>query len=313
VHLTKNNFNSSLRTTDLHFALHSYCKKCASANRASARLTLSAEDRKLDAMVNSAQTANRALGAPPPDFDRDSLRAYMNSKGYRSAITGKLCVLARGVDWMVSLDRHPNADGPYMLGLNDPSLLNVRLVASEEQLKRMGTCLPESEDFRELFQFALDDIMGRTDLAARAAHVARWEEALTDRMSPMRVWLRKMVHTQRGNDKKAKRSVSSNITELELLDYLRAIDFHDEYARAPIQPEADSFMMLTLDRVDNSKNHSAANTKATVFLLNGFGNSHSGGICYSRKKLLEHLLDQNLMPLTDEERTAVAAAHDAAA
>jgi hypothetical protein len=200
---------------------------------------------------------------PPPDFDRGSLRTWLDRNGYRSAITGKLVVLAGGRDWMASLlDRYPNADGPYMLGLKDPNLLNVRLVASEEQSRRVGGRLPESDDFRALFQFALDDIMDRTDLLARAAHVKLWEEALAEPKGRIHDFLRVLIKSQRSNDRAKKRDASTNVTVKQLVAKLRAIEFHDEHACAPIALEMQTFMTLSLDRVDNAKNHSAANVKA---------------------------------------------------
>ncbi len=56
MHLTKNDFNGTLRTANLHFVLCSYCKKCKSAKTTTRRMALSAEGKKLEAMVRTAHT-----------------------------------------------------------------------------------------------------------------------------------------------------------------------------------------------------------------------------------------------------------------
>jgi hypothetical protein len=316
--LAKSEFQIRLSAECSKFSLNKKCKECVVARNND----LPPDVKKSRGMVTSAQAGNRALGVAPPDFKREDVVPWLEGLGFRSELTGKLVYLEGGVDWMASFDRK-DAKGPYMR-------YNIRVVAAEEQLREVDGDIPQKDDFLNVFKNALADVMGTSDLAARAAHAAMWRKALRDPKSAASLFLVKAVAQHKWNDEHATppRNTATNLTFVTLVAKLDRAEFHDEYSATPMAlPEFSlgggkftvKLTSFSLDRIVNSPtaavplvNHSDINTKVSIRLLNGLGAAHSGGICYSRKKLLAHLLDQNLLVLTAEERAAVQAEYDAA-
>ena len=95
---------------------------------------------------------------------------------------------------------------------------------------------------------------------------------------------------------------------------------HDELATTSLPPGVSSYGQLSVDRSVNrptialpKPSHFRANCNMTMYLLNGFGNARAEeGVCWNKIKMLQLLLDNNVIKLTAEETTVAEAALAAA-
>ena len=103
------------------------------------------------------------------------------------------------------------------------------------------------------------------------------------------------------NDKKSKRNseiAGVCLTKSQMYQKLLKQGFKCHYTGIPFSKNRDSWNHFSLERLDNTKNHTDENT---VFICRMFNTA--GGL--NQKKIFQILLTQILVPLTDEERDMI--------
>ena len=88
------------------------------------------------------------------------------------------------------------------------------------------------------------------------------------------------------------------VTDNQMYEKLVKQGFKCYYTGIPFSKNRDNWNYFSLERLDNTKNHTDENS---VFICRMFNTT--GGL--NRKKILQILLTQILVPLTDEEQIIV--------